>query len=193
MSPSKRQKINAKRFPLHIFLDLDETLVNTQFYTTSNSDRIKIVLGVDKRGREESYFVMPRPNVLQMLEECRAVGPTFIMTAATKDYALAINKVCGLGFSPEQIIAREDYESKDEAGLATIRPCDAGQSVLVDNMLHHEDYAVLKRKVLGISRYRYLQIREYAGGKDPDVFDEEWLEIIQTIKYIKRNNDNFGT
>jgi hypothetical protein len=165
-----------------IYLDLDNTLAYTcaaSFHTKKSKTKILAVGG-------EIYQTELREFTHGFLYQCRRLGPTKLLTSATRDYALEHNLHLNLGFDPKEIIAREDYQYETYVayGKQTCL-CQTNKDpygLLIDNLPPTTLQSQLKQKFLGIQPIQYIQIREYNGGEDPVDFQEETKKLIQTIK-----------
>jgi hypothetical protein len=170
----------------YIFLDLDETLIQTLCHKTDNNSRINFELDGD------GYSVMKRPSMLPFIEQCRRLAPTRILTNSVEDYAYKINEICGLGFKEDEIHSRYDY--------LDFVPCDSGwgasvdievvidhlhlrNAILVDNLYFGDPSARHKMDYLGITDDRYIYIRSF-DGKDPVCFGDELVDIMKEIESL---------
>jgi hypothetical protein len=122
-----------------------------------------------------------------MLANLRAMGEVYMLTTATRSYALSHNEKFCLGFCEEEIIAREDYITKvDMAYSSEWIPLSrkvCPDAVLIDNLPPREEAPRLKMAYLGIREDRYLQIREF-NGKDPHRFASELDQLISRVREI---------
>jgi hypothetical protein len=93
----------------YIFVDLDETLIHTVGLHTGRDmlNYKKVSLS-----KHESYNTRLRGCSLAFLEAARKKAKVFMLTVATKDYALAMNEAFSLGFKAEDIYSREDVRRK---------------------------------------------------------------------------------
>jgi len=96
----------------YIFVDLDNTLVAVEELYRSPPKNSKVIT-LKTVYFAEKYFGRVRPEALKLLEGLRSIAPTYMLTAAAKDYARAWNKEFNLGFKEEDIYTREDTEGKD--------------------------------------------------------------------------------
>lgn len=172
---------------LEFYIDLDNTLIHAAWGGNPNKRRTKIDLG-----SREVYWSMLRPNALDFLGFCREIAPTKILTHADRDYALKHNEVFGLGFSDKDIIARNDF-SHTSSGMFvdTTRPLKINISpdaILVDDKHPKDEIAQVKMQYLGIGIDRYVQGRDYRGGKDPENFDKEIEKIKKIIGFPFHKN-----
>ena len=91
----------------YIFVDLDETLIHTLqpfFGDEPSKDAVKVKIP----GEKEDYDTILRQGAVYFLHELRARGKVYMLTAATSDYAAAMNAQFGFGFTSQDIYARED-------------------------------------------------------------------------------------
>lgn len=122
-----------------------------------------------------------------MIQACRDIAPTKIMTTATREYALAMSQAFNFGFSPEDIIGRDDYsyEVQTAYGSKMTMLIDINQdreSILIDDRNAEHIYTQEKMKYLGIDHHQVYPIRKFTGGKDPEKFEtQEWPQIIRAI------------
>jgi hypothetical protein len=138
----------------------------------------------NKKG--DLYFTSLRPIALTILKKCREIAPTKILTVGARSYALTQNKTLKLGFAEHDIIAREDWTQEVHTAyggkdiyLPEVRIEPSG--ILIDNNPSNHDWARRKMNFLGITTERYITIREYTGGKDPDKFYGELNGIFEKI------------
>ena len=93
----------------YIFVDLDETLIHSiGLHTGRDMPNYKKI----SLSKKESYNTRLRSCSLAFLEAARKKAKVFMLTVATKDYALAMNKAFSLGFKAEDIYSREDVRAK---------------------------------------------------------------------------------
>lgn len=161
----------------HIFLDLDETLCHNFYKPKKKATKIVLPDG-------DTYHGFKRPIAHQILAECRVLAPTFMLTIATRDYALAVNKAYDFNFKPEEILAREDCWDYILMAYGydylNIYSDLAPNSVLVDNNWVGDEWAKRKMQVLGIKPENYFQIPTF-DGNDPDEIADEWGIIYDQI------------
>ena len=172
---------------LEFYIDLDNTLIHAAWGGNPNKRRTKIDLGP-----KEVYWSMLRPHALDFLAFCREIAPTYMLTHAHRDYALEHNRVFGLGFADDQVIARDDFSyTKSGMLVDTTRPTKINVSpgaILVDDKPPKHEMAVVKIQYLGINTDRYVQGRDYRGGKDPENFDKEIDKIKKIIGFPFHKN-----
>jgi hypothetical protein len=172
---------------LEFYIDLDNTLIHAAWGGNPNKRRTKIDLGP-----KEVYWSMLRSHALDFLAFCREIAPTYILTHAARDYALEHNKVFNLGFANDQVIARDDF-CYYKSGMLVDRllPTKINVSpgaILVDDKNPKDELAVVKMQYLGIGTDRYVQGRDYRGGKDPENFDKETDKIKKIIGFPFHKN-----
>ena len=63
-------------------------------------------------GPKEHYNTKVRECSVAFLEQARKKAKVFMLTVATRDYALAMNKAFSFGFEAEDIYSREDVRAK---------------------------------------------------------------------------------
>ena len=70
-TPKKKyKKKNNQIESLKIFIDLDETLINTALFTKGNDKRTKVEIpDPEAKHGTEKYYTFMRPNALQLLED----------------------------------------------------------------------------------------------------------------------------
>lgn len=174
-----------------IFIDLDETLIHA-IPLRSNPGRLRRRIEVGEGNEREVFAVALRPLAHQMLEDCRRLAQTILLTTATMDYALAMNREFKFGFKEmgkngdNEILARFHLYA-DGVGVdnAPRRRNIFPDSLLIDNLPSDSDSSTTKRELLGLSATspRYISIREF-NGKDPKRFSEiEWPQILRKIQY----------
>ena len=148
----------------YIFVDLDETLIHTVgLHTGRDMPNYKKI----SLSKKESYNTRLRSCSLAFLEAARKKAKVFMLTVATRDYALAMNEAFSLGFKAEDIYSREDVRAK------LIKPPQIEPDAvwLFDNL--PLDYNEEKRDFLAhLGPLNYVQVFEmnhYSADKlDPD-------------------------
>jgi NLI interacting factor-like phosphatase len=180
-----------------IFIDLDDTLIHSIYINRSIglSSRTLVETKASPKGKKEKYASHLRETSYDLLSFCRDKAQTLLLTTATKDYAIKHNEVFNLGFKDKEIISREDYliEASTAYGGKTTMVAAVKKhpkSLLIDNLSPEEEHAKNKMLFLGIKEDQYIQIREYFGGKDPDVFLRELESIKEKItNFLKKEKD----
>jgi len=158
-----------------IYFDLDETLI----YSTES------VAGVDNTfpGIEmvtlildhEVYDTFIHPRAQEVIDYANAIvgrDNVFILTTATKDYALQVNEKAGFGIKKENIIARGEWEGKRI-------DVDPETVVLVDNLPPKHNTS--KMEFLGIDTSHYIKTRDwYAFPEDEDYMPSTVYKTLDT-------------
>lgn len=166
----------------NIFLDIDETLIHTcLFDPQQNHIKLQINDGF-------SYFTVLRPCAKNLIEFSRnLVGKenVYILTTATTDYALEVNRLAGWEFENDHIIAREDIANHQcsfgYGGEGIVRHKLADKNnVLIDNL--HPRHNCKKIDLIGISTDRYMHIRDYYGvNQTNDTFEEDVKNFLTKL------------
>lgn len=167
-----------------IYLDLDETLIHSIWGGQSrnpNRNRIKVDLGDG-----DIYYTFKRPSADRIIQECRNIAPTTILTAGTRDYALKINSIM-FDFPESNIIGREDFTFETYVGygketLSYGIKTNPETTILIDNESPSYKWSLLKMESLGISKDNYFRIRSFIGRKDPERFEGELEELFNKLK-----------
>jgi hypothetical protein len=160
-----------------IFVDLDNTLISASYlYVPSDEDVNVLKLGV-ARDEEEFYTAKLRGGALNMLSELRKIGSVFMLTAATKDYAIGWNKMFNLGFGEKEIYSREDtsfgslHLPKGDVHLIDDLPATMPNTRTKINFL----------KPSSTSEVNLIVIRGYDGIPTQDLTPEYIKDIIDQI------------
>ena len=144
-----------------IFVDLDETLIHTfmaNWGETPTKDAEEVILNTD--GATDIYNTVLRQGAIYFLEVLRKAGNVYMLTAATTDYANAMNQHFGLGFTEKEIYAREDTR----AGVADPEFFGTGKVYLFDNLPRHDNRTKIDfLKPLG--ELKYVQVQDFYNNK----------------------------
>jgi hypothetical protein len=162
-----------------IFVDLDETLIHTfmPFWGETPTKDAETVSLSGPTGKEEEYQTALRQGALHFLQILRNLGDVYILTAATKDYANAMNRHFGLGFIKGQIYSREDVQS----GQADPKYFGDGAVYLYDNLPRHENRSkIIFLRPLG--NVNYVQVKEFYNNRTAAFTHEEIKELVSNIK-----------
>ena len=154
-----------------IYVDLDNTLIDSVAYYRGNDGK-RVVITLEGK---ERYGTIVRAEALTLLDFCRKIRPTLLLTAGMKDYALAINEKLNLGFKEQEVITREDwcYEETGGWGMGTYVPLKTKvdpKAILIDDI--HPDEKIsgqnaiwprIKMEYLGIKEERFIKVRRFTG------------------------------
>jgi hypothetical protein len=160
----------------YIFVDLDETLIHTfiPFYgevPTKDSVKVKI------SGEDELYDTALRQGALYFLQLLRNTGNVYMLTAATADYAAAMNREFGFGFTSQDMYSREDIA----AGQLDPNLFGQGKVYLYDNLPRHENRSkiVFLRNIC--KEVNYIQVPAFYNNKTAAFTHEEIEELVRRI------------
>lgn len=162
-----------------IFVDLDETLIHTfiPFWGETPTKDAEVVSFIGADGKEEEYETALRQGAVHFLQVLRNTGDVYILTAATNDYACAMNRHFGLGFVEDQIFSREDIQSSqadpDYFGKGTV--------YLFDNLPRSENRSkIVFLRSLG--EVNYVKVEEFCNNRT-DSFTHEYIkELVSKIE-----------
>ena len=171
-----------------IFQDLDECILHTRVndMPDAGDEYVEFNLGEDTH----TYRTVVRPCAKSLFEYYNSVvgkENVYILTAATRDYAKELNRICEFGLDDDHIYAREDTDAQRTrmgwGGSSHDRFSIADKkNVLIDNL--HWRYNANKTNLIGIKENRYHQTRDYYGINLPDDY---FFEDIKT--FIKKMLD----
>lgn len=173
-----------------IYWDIDETLIHTSMRPPNQEH---IILDLDDGGL---YYTIVRPcskDLIQFSRDLVGEDRVHILTTATRDYALEVNRLAGWGFKPDDIFARED-QAKHRRGFSTaysgyyteVDPHIYAHkdNVLIDNLPRRENQT--KINFIGIGKTEdtnYFKIRDYYGVNFPDDTFEEDVKNFLTERH----------
>jgi len=189
--------MDQQKYP-YIYLDLDETLVYTEFCAQYEPKVIPEGAHKFNFGTDQWYYTHLRECTKDLIEFCRNLSITKILTAATTDYVKVINDQFDLGFDEDEIITRYDYCDWVRDGWGGYfggarETCVAKEcvghinSILIDNQHHMLPNARIKCEWLGISTDRYIEFPEWNGKDEISDLDER-IEVIKTkIQFLLDN------
>lgn len=156
----------------NIFVDLDETLLHTflQYYgETPTKDAVEVDIG-----NNEIYTTVLRKGAIKFLSELRTRGNVYALTAATADYAKAMNTQFNLGF--EHIFSREHIKHTQADPNFFIK----GQNYLYDNLPRHENASkIIWLKPIG--NVTYIQVPAFYNNKTDSLTDKLIQELINKL------------
>jgi len=164
---------------ISIFVDLDETLVHSLGMKTiagdlgdeSNLCDKPVTIALSKK---EQYVTVLRPGANYLLFRLREVGKVYMLTRATKDYAIAMNKAFNFGFDEDRIFDRNFQKYKIPKNISQ------GKNFFIDDLDVRDNY----EKVAFIKRYgtvRYINVRAFYGEKGNEFTSSYIQEIIEEI------------
>jgi len=164
-----------------IWWDLDETLSSTLLFRDGDEPfQFDFAFKLDP----DIYHVKVNPSSYKLLEFSRnLIGPenVWMLTSATRDYALTINSHAPFGFPPNQIVAREELRKiveEQKWNPDYKNPYKDQHSVLIDNLSPR--YNEEKLICLGIkldTLDRYCKVDDYYG-MPIEGFEEEVVEYL---------------
>lgn len=168
----------------HIFHDIDNCHIFSDIHPP-DQEHISFEIEGD------IYYTIIRPCAKRLIEFSRQlVGPenVFILTTSTRDYAEKVNELALFGFRNDQILAREDIQSRyypTAYGGSTTIPLEMADpnNVLIDNLPPR--YNESKISMIGISRNyeaQYFQCQDYYGVNfSGDPFEEDVKEFLTNL------------
>jgi len=165
---------------INIFVDLDETLIHTLGMKTiagdlgdeSNLCDTPVTVALSKK---EQYVTVLRPGANYLLFALRDFGKVYMLTRATKDYAIAMNKAFNFGFDEDKIFDRNFQKYKIPKNISQ------GKNFLIDDLDVRDNYekvAFIKR----FGRSSYIQIPAFYGNKEEGITHSLISDIIDDIK-----------
>lgn len=159
----------------YIFIDLDNTLINAEYQVGGAPKGSKVVKLEDGK-----YWARLRPGALGLLYHLRNAAPTYMLTAAAKDYALAWNKEFDLNFKPEDIYSREDSENNVLDIGEKFK--EKGKVFLIDDkQLPYENTAIKVRFLKKLGDIKIIVVKPFYGHKNQeftqDIIDDIYSQI----------------
>jgi hypothetical protein len=157
----------------NIFVDIDETLLHTfdRFLgETPTKDAVKVKLNED-----EIYDTVLRKGAIKFLSHLRTYGEVYALTAATADYAAAMNERFNFRF--EHIFSREHIQ----AGEVDPTLFPKGSVYLYDNLPRHEN----RSKIVflrPIGNVNYIQVPGFYSNKVSPLHDELIDKLVSHVK-----------
>lgn len=175
MRPEESQTQNDA---INIFVDLDETLIHTNLSTDIENEVPQVKVNISTRPRkQEIYPVSLRPGANDLLFALRGLGNVFMLTRATHDYAVAMNKAFNLAFTVNRIYSRRDVENYRYKELHIPK----GKNFLIDDLPDRDNYekiALLQQ----LGPVRYINILPFYGYKDEALTPGMIADIANTIR-----------
>jgi TFIIF-interacting CTD phosphatase-like protein len=162
----------------YIFVDLDETLLHTFqpfFGETPTKDAVKVQI----EGEKELYDTVLREGALYFLHVLRNAGEVYMLTAATADYAAAMNAKFNLGFTSQNIYSREDIAS----GSLDVARFEVGKVYLFDNLPRSENRnkIIFLRNIGENKQVNYVQVPAFHNNKYQAFTDEIIEQLVSRI------------
>jgi len=164
-----------------IWLDLDETLVHSLERPGSKRRTVLVFEG----GKLWTFL---RPGAREFLDALRRVAArdsneVRMLTTAKCAYARTANDVFKLGFTSDQVVAREQWVGSFAVPQA--HHVDK-LGVLIDNVssrMAHVD----KCEYMGIDARRLVLIPDFLGHPS-DRFPKDWPAVVEHVSEILRGN-----
>lgn len=163
----------------NIFVDLDETLIHTDL---TNGDMPNEVPSVDvnispSSDKPDIYQVSLRPGALDLLFSLREIGYVYMLTRATHDYAVAMNKTFNLAFTENRIYSRKDVRKYRYKELHLPQ----GKNYIIDD-LHQIDNYEKVTLVSQLGPVHYIRIGAFYGFKSEGLTSGSISDIVKSIK-----------
>lgn len=182
-----------------IFFDLDETLLHTIVGCHPGED---CHMHKNVSYEENSYFTLFRPGSNDLIKFARdLIGfkNVYILTAATREYAIEVNRGGNFDFDHDHIFAREDQELCTHKGggwsygssyYVPNKQIAHPNNVLVDNLRARENFG--KITFIGINdneedEENYIKVRDYYGADNLRVQEENEQIKAQLMAIHKRS------
>lgn len=162
----------------YIFVDLDETLIHTyDFHETPCKCAVPVTV------EDVEFKTSLRPGALEFLAKLRDIGEVRMLTIATYDYAIEMNRLFDLGFAEKDIYARHHIQ----APTIDLKPAEF--VYLFDNLLLKENRRKIEflRCVTANKLPSYIQVKEYRGGQRFSFDTDEINRLISTLYGSNRN------
>ena len=163
----------------YIFCDLDNTLISAESLFGNPPKNSKIIT-LKSIYFTERYWARLRPGALELLAELRRIAPTYMLTAATTDYAKCWNKEFNLGFKEEDIYSRED---SDYSMLSVGNKFPSkGVSYLIDDKdLPYVNTTIKVNFLSGLGDVQIVVIKPYNGHPNQSLGIVQISDIVGKI------------
>jgi len=176
----------------YIFVDMDECLLHAKYAGNANRN-VEKFKRIAKREQNygpsflldcgEVYSTKLRPGALDLLKRLRDVygnENVRMLTASVREYAEKNNEAHGLGWRPNQILAREKMNKMNFGIKDEIVPFEPGYVALIDNLLPRDNLSKLEylRPLSSSGSISYVDVPEYWGFEDDFPFDEKYIDGI---------------
>lgn len=164
------------------FYDLDESIISS---STREPKQKHHRFALENGG---IYYTIIRPCAKEIINYGRTLfglNNVYILTSATKDYALEINRLGEFGFPDSHVFAREDlaahyYPTAYGGGSNLPHELASVDNLLVDNLPPRENTE--KIAFLGIWKTldeNYLKVQDYYGDNSTDaLFAEKVIQFL---------------
>lgn len=173
----QNQESQTQNSVKNIFVDLDETLIHTNQFPEEPNEVPEVIVNLSEDPRKKDlYNVSLRPGANELLHALRSVGNVFMLTRATHDYAVAMNKEFNFAFTPNRIYFRRDVKSYRYKELHLPK----GKNYLIDDLHELDNY----EKVALISQLgpvKYIRVKEFLGFKDQGLTTSDIESIVNLI------------
>jgi FMN phosphatase YigB (HAD superfamily) len=157
----------------YIFVDLDETLIHTyDFHEMPCKCAVPVTV------EEVQFKTSLRPGAKEFLAKLREIGEVRMLTIATYDYAIEMNRLFDLGFVEKDIYARHHIQ----APTIDLKPAEF--VYLFDNLPLRENRRKIEfLRCVTINKIpSYIQVKEYRGGQRFP-FDKEEIDRLTKALY----------
>jgi len=161
----------------YIFVDLDETLIHT-FQPIYGETPTKDAVEVKIAGENWLYDVVLRQGALYFLHVLRNAGKVYMLTAATGDYAAAMNLEFGLGFTSQDIYSREDIA----AGNLDPTLFGEGNVYLFDNLHRRENRSKIEFLREINKEVNYIQVPAFYNNTHSPFTHKLVEDLVSRIK-----------
>lgn len=167
-----RKQVSSEQIK-NIFVDLDETLIHTN---TSGRDYPNEIPEVTVKADKVPYSVSPRPGANDLLFALRSVGNVYMLTRATRAYALEMNKQFNFAFTLDRIYSRKDVEAYRQTTL----DINKGKNYLIDDLPQYDNYEKISL-LSHLGPVKYIRIKAFYGFKEEALTKSEIESIVSTI------------
>ena len=173
-----KQWLENREEKLKVFLDLDETLVNTVRFQF-NGERLQFndIEEMEKLGGKiiGDYISFLRPHTIDFIKELQKKLEVYILTSGKKDFQKQIIKIHNIPINDSNIFTREDYYDKgsEENNIPKF-----SNSILVDDNTHGSSGINDKLYALGAIQDRNPKINygTTMSYEDP-VVDQKFINV----------------
>ena len=168
---------------INTFVDLDETLIHTLGMKTiagdlgdeSNLCDVPVTVALSKK---EQYVTVLRPGANYLLFCLRELGHVYMLTRASKDYAIAMNKAFNFGFNEDRIFDK-DFINNPKYNIPT--GIAHGKNFLIDDLEIKNNFEKITF-IKNFGKSGYIQIPAFYGNKEESITHSLINDIIDDIK-----------